>query len=383
MPPATTAGVVRSASGVSLAAAFRRFRVGVIYWWRHGRWPNLDQPSRFTEWVQWRKLHDRSPVRARLTDKLHSKALAAERAGADIVVPTLWTGRALPSVPPGALPLVVKSNHGCNQVRIIRTRDDWDAARKVAPRWLAAPYGRWLDEWHYRAAERTLLVEPFIGPADGSLPLDYKVYVFGGRTEVVQLHVGRGARHRWTQFDRSWKALSDDPLPNGPPANLARMLGVAERLAAGHDFLRVDFYEVDGRLWFGEFCLFPGSGLDPFQPAALDSWLGACWSASRRSLSRAASSADQMALTTTEPSPTEEATRLTEPERTSPTAQMRGCEVAKGEGPPASRPVSTKPLESSATMFSSQPVLGAAPTMTNSAEQSSRRSPSGVRRVTA
>ena len=59
------------------------------------------------------------------------------------------------------------------------------------------------------------------------------------------------------------------------------MLAAAEALAAGHDFLRVDFYEIDGRLWFGEFCLFPGSGLDPFDPVALDDQLGDLWSAAR------------------------------------------------------------------------------------------------------
>ena len=309
---------------IDAVGKLRRARVAIIYWWRHGRWPNLDRPTLFTEWVQWRKLHDRSLMRAQLTDKMQSKALVAERVGSDLAVPTLWHGTELPAEPPAPYPLVVKSNHGCNQVRIVRSRADWDEVRRIAPRWLESAYGSWLDEWHYGAAERSLLVEPFIGPADGSLPLDYKVYVFGGRAEVVQLHVGRGEKHSWTQYDREWRALSDDPISADPPPNLAHMLAAAERLAAGHDFLRVDFYDVGGRLWFGEFCLFPGSGLDPFQPTALDSWLGACWSAARRSGSLSASSADQIALTTTDPSPTDEATRLTDPLRTSPTAQMRG-----------------------------------------------------------
>ena len=69
------------------------------------------------------------------------------------------------------------------------------------------------------------------------------------------------------------------------------MLEAAERLAGNHDFLRVDFYEIDGRPLFGEFCLFPGSGLDPFDPMSIDERLGALWAAQhpRHALSSAAS----------------------------------------------------------------------------------------------
>ncbi len=269
---------------LDLARRLRRLRVSVIYWWRHGRWPNLDQPQRFTEWVQWRKLNDRSPLRAAMTDKLRSKELAAERLGVANVVPTIWSGRELPTTAPSAFPLVVKSNHGCNQVRIVRNPDDWEVTRAIAPRWLEGPYGAMLDEWHYGDAERTLIVEPFVGSDATTLPLDYKVYVFGGAARIVQLHVGRGEKHRWTQFDRNWVPVSDDPIDAPPPPNLAAMLAAAERLASGHDFLRVDFYNVDGKLWFGEFCLFPGSGLDKFRPNSLDIMLGKVWADARQPL---------------------------------------------------------------------------------------------------
>jgi hypothetical protein len=230
--------------------------------------------------VQWRKLHDRDEALARLTDKSWSKD-RAEVIAPGLYVPTLWSGIHLPERPPAPLPLVVKANHGCNQYRIVRTDEDWADARRVAPTWLRGPYGRWLDEWHYRAARPFLLVEPFLGGEGAPLPLDYKVYVFAGRAEVVQLHSGRGQDHRWVQFDRDWQVLSEAPTDAPKPQKLDDMLDLAERLAAGHDFLRVDFYEVDGRLWFGEFCLFPGSGLDPFRPAALDDRLGDCWTAAR------------------------------------------------------------------------------------------------------
>lgn len=189
-------------TGVDAASIAARMRVGLVYWWRHRRWPELEAPARFTEWVQWRKLNDRCPVLARLTDKLHSKEIARGRGTAAAVVPTLWSGERLPVAPPAPFPFIVKANHGCNQYRVVRGPEDYALAKAASQRWMKASYGGLLDEWHYRSARRTLLIEPFLGGKGAELPLDYKVYVFGGRAALVQVHVGRGKAHRWTQFDR-------------------------------------------------------------------------------------------------------------------------------------------------------------------------------------
>lgn len=260
-------------------SALARGRVNIAYRWRHGRWPQLEAPTRFTEWVQWRKLYDRDPLLARLTDKCWSKKLA-ELSGAVAVLPTWWSGLILPTDPPGPLPLIVKSNHGCDQFVVVRSIADWRRACCLAPTWLSKPYGSALDEWHYRAARRFLLVEPFIGPPEG-LPVDYKIYVFGGRAELVQIHRGRGNQHSWSQWSRDLSLLSRrvSGAICDPPRSLPAMLAAAEQLAAKQDFLRVDFYDVDGRATFGEFCLYPGSGLDPFDPDELDLMLGSLWSA--------------------------------------------------------------------------------------------------------
>ncbi len=264
-------------------------RVAIIYRWRHGRWPRLAAPVLFTEWVQWRKLNDRDGGLAQLTDKLHAKRVASATIGDAMVVPSLWNGDHLPDRPPAPLPLMLKANHGCNQSLAIRTIADWDAAKTVAPRWLAARYGRWLDEWHYGQARRTLLIEPLIGDGD-ALPIDYKIYVFGGRAEIVQVHEDRAGHHRWAQRDRDWRLLSRRASGAPRPASLTTMFTAAEALAVGRDFLRVDFYEVGGRALFGEFCLFPGSGLDPFDPVEIDAQLGSKWSRGigQRSAERAA-----------------------------------------------------------------------------------------------
>ena len=256
-----------------------RTRISLLYLWRHRRWPDLRSPKLFTEWVQWRKLQDRDQSLAMLTDKSFAKALAADRIGADHVIPTLWEGLALPLRAPWPMPFIVKANHGCNQFVVVRNEKDWLRARREAPDWLTEPYGRWLDEWHYTRARRMLLVEPFIGTSTG-LPVDYKVYVFGGVAECIQVHLDRKGDHRWVQFNRYWERLSARPADAdiAPPKTLSAMLAAAEAIAGRQDHLRVDFYEVDGAMFFGETCLFPGSGLDPFRPLQLDSDLGRYWS---------------------------------------------------------------------------------------------------------
>ena len=215
-----------------------------------------------------------------LTDKAHAKSIAETRLGPDFIIPTLWLGLHLPEVAPWRMPFVVKANHGCNQFVVVRTDADYTRARKVAPRWLEKTYGVWLDEWHYGAARRLILVEPYVGGAQ--LPLDYKVYVFGGRAEIIQLHTGRGDRHRWTQFDRNWHPLSKQPTDLAPPPRLADLLAGAEEMARDRDFVRVDFYCEGNSLLFGEYCLYPGSGLDPFKPDSLDLMLGKRWAESLR-----------------------------------------------------------------------------------------------------
>ncbi|MEO7133830.1 MAG: ATP-grasp fold amidoligase family protein [Vicinamibacterales bacterium] len=257
------------------APSWARFRVALTYRWRHGRWPNLEAPRRFTEWVQWRKLNDRRLTLALLTDKALSKQIAEARLGKERTIPTLWLGKDLPEIAPWPMPFIVKANHGCGQFVVVKNEADYTQAKATAPQWLGKAYGGWLDEWHYGAARRLVLVEPYIGGAE--LPMDYKVYVFGGRAKLIQLHSGRERNHRWTQFDRDWRPLSRNPIDANAPTLLAEMLAAAEAMAENEAFLRVDFYCQGGALKFGEYCLYPGSGLDPFTPDTLDLVLGECW----------------------------------------------------------------------------------------------------------
>lgn len=275
-----------AAAGASPATAgdrVARARIAAIYRLRHGRFPDLVRPRRFTELVQQRKLCDRSSWQAEVLDKIAAKTLAAAALGPAWIVPTLWHGSELPGALRFRLPAIVKARHGCNQYAVLEAAPsaaEWHRLRRKGQRWRHRRYGAWLDEWAYRDVPRGLLAEPLLG---GRLPLpvDYKIYVFGGEATHVQVHLGRGERHRWILHDRTWRQLVASPDRPAPPAALGAMLDAAETLARGRDFLRLDFYEVERRPWFGEYCLYPGSGYDRFAADWIDEELGALWLAQK------------------------------------------------------------------------------------------------------
>ncbi len=258
-----------------------RTRVMLTYLWRHRRIPDFATAPRFSEMVQRRKLYDRDPDHVALLDKIAAKQMAADVLGPEWITPTLWQGLALPDLLPFRTPAILKARHGCNQYAVLRndpSASELNALRGRSARWMAGPYGQWLDEWAYEGVPRGLIGEPLLGDP---LPLDYKIYVFGGNATNVQVHLGRANEHRWILHDRAFRPLvaaNDRPCA---PRSLDAMLAAAETLAKGHEFLRVDFFEIEGAPRFGEFCLYPGSGLDPFAADWIDLELGGLWHAAR------------------------------------------------------------------------------------------------------
>lgn len=259
-----------------------RQRVRLCYLWRHGRLPRLDQPVRFTEWVQWRKLNDRDARKPPLVDKVRVKHHVAALLGDEWITPTLYYGAALPAQPEWPRPFVVKARHGCRQHVFVRDDEvDWEDVQRRARGWTRGPYGVWLDEWIYRHVPLGVIVEPFIG-TDGVLPVDYKVHVFGGRTACVQVDQSREHGHQRAFFDTEWNCLwaSSGYRLGAPPQSLSEMLSAAEWLGADFDFVRCDLYEIGGRPRFGELSFYPASGLKRLHDA-LDHWLGQLWAEAR------------------------------------------------------------------------------------------------------
>lgn len=216
---------------------------------------------------------------AMLADKVAVKAVVADTLGAEWVIPTLWQGTALPDSLDLPSSFVLKARHGSNQNIFIRDANpDWASLQTRTAKWGKRPYGQWLDEWLYTHIPRGMLIEPFVG-TQNALPIDFKIFVFGGHAKFVQVHLDRQKCHRWIVFDRNWNRVSAPTTDADPvmPKSLTQMLDAAETLARGFDFVRCDFYEIDEQPLFGEMTFYPGSGLDKFNPVALDQEFGRYW----------------------------------------------------------------------------------------------------------
>ena len=266
-----------------------RLYLAIRYYRRFGRWPALKHPSAFSEHMLAFKLSSRGDARLPvMSDKAAVKDWVAERLGPEHVIPTLWVGETLPprTERNWPTPYVIKSTHGSAQMIFVRDEIDkrWDDIETECAEWLLVEdgYGRRDREWHYADIKPRLIIEPFIGNMNESPP-DFKFFTFAGIVGMIQLDVSRFSGHRRFVFDRSWTPMNYHfeflPGPEVPPrpANLDRMLELAETLAQGFDFVRVDFYDVPEGILFGEATFFPSGGNGRFIPPEADFNLGKVW----------------------------------------------------------------------------------------------------------
>lgn len=260
--------------------------VRVHYAAHHRRFPSIRNPSRFTEKVIRRKLYDRDPRLPLRADKIAVKEHVASVLGEAWTTPTLWSGRDLPprSRRDWQLPFVLKASHSSGANAFVRstTELDWNLIEPRCRAWLTQSHAKWAGEWLYTQIEPRLLVEPYIGSLT-ALPPDYKLFVFRGRVEFVEVDTDRGSAHKRAFFDREWNR---QPFALGyelerrdleRPRDLGAMIDAAERLAEDFPFVRIDFYDVDGSPRFGEMTFYPDAGIARFQPDAYDKALGALW----------------------------------------------------------------------------------------------------------
>jgi len=257
----------------------------------HHFWPNLREPQSFSEKIWGRMLFDRNPHWILVSDKLRMRAYVAEKAGSEYLVPLLWSGDDPNMIPWEALPskFVIKATHGCGYNLIVqdKARLESESVRQQLRKWLRSNYGETFGlgtEWCYRHILPSLVIEEFL-EEDGRSAPDYKFWCFSGRAECLTVHCNRHEMHVTQTFDRSFKPykfpfhLNDSSQVILAPPNFEAMLHVAETLAGGFDFIRIDMYNVRGRILLGEFAVYPGGGFLRFLPRELDFALGAKWRA--------------------------------------------------------------------------------------------------------
>ena len=252
-------------------------------------WPNFVHPSRFSEKIWSLQLHERDPKLTKISDKLRVRDYVASKVGGEYLIPLLWSGTDPTEIPYDELPskFVIKVNHGCEYNIFVRDKSELNREKveQQLKKWLCTNFGNetFLGiAWGYRNIKPIILIESFLEEKD-KVPPDYKFWCFSGRVEVITVHFDRFQKHLVKTLDRNFKPYEFRfPLDNGggeisPPKNYAEMVKIAESLAAEFDFMRVDLYNVAGKIYFGELTPYPGGVSARFEPAKLDFSLGEKW----------------------------------------------------------------------------------------------------------
>lgn len=263
---------------------------------RLGYWPHIKNPRSFNEHLAHLRLRSHNPLLAALADKWAMRDYVGDRVGKHHLVPAIGVFEHAADIRWDALPnaFVVKPTHASGRVLIVRDKHalDWAAARAQAESWLRKGFGASTHEYWYTEVPPRLVVEHLLAGPDGQHPNDYKVFMFHGVPRMVQVDVGRFTRHERTLLDCTWQRLPFGyKFPAGPdvprPASLDDMLECARRLAAGFEFMRVDFYDGPGGVpLVGELTFAPDAGRAPFHPVEYDFEVGRWWSEGRVGVAR-------------------------------------------------------------------------------------------------
>ena len=264
----------------------------------HRRIARLTRPRSFSDFVTRRALFDRDERFSSLADKIEAKQVVSRILGPAWTIPSLFEGERLPDRRDRRwpLPYVIKASHGSNMNLFIRTAADldWDRIEAVVDGWLETRFSRSLRERFYDDIHPRLLVEPLLGDPE-ALPTDFKFFCFAGRWEYAMVQSDRAKALRIAVMDRDWRMLPlrySYPQPaQAPqrPKTLEGLAAAAETLAAPFDFVRVDFYEINGAPLFGEFTFTPGGGVEIFDPYQFNLEFGSKWRAAERVTRRGAS----------------------------------------------------------------------------------------------
>lgn len=248
---------------------------------------NLKQPKTFNEKLQWLKLHDRKPVHTEMVDKQTAKAYVAKRIGAEYIIPTLGVYERCEDVNFATLPeqFVLKCNHDSAGLVICTDKAafDWAKAQKKINRCLKRNFYYSGREWPYKNIKPCIIAEKYMEDHTLHELRDYKFFTFGGIPKIVHIVSNRQNPDEETYgdfFDMDYSHLdltmghNNAPVPPEKPKNFEKMKEFAAKLSEGTKHLRVDFYEVDGHLYFGELTFFQDSGFADIQPPEWNDILG-------------------------------------------------------------------------------------------------------------
>lgn len=248
---------------------------------------DLDNPKTFNEKLQWLKLHDRKPEYTMMVDKYKVREYVANTIGEQYLIPLIAVYDKAEDIDFNKLPqkFVLKCNHNSGVGMCIckdKSKINIRKVRKRLNKGLKQDYYLTGREWPYKNVERKIVCEQFMEDKESPDLKDYKFMCFNGEVKCSFVCSERfsGEGLKVTFFDRDWQVMpftrhypkSEKVIEK--PKNYELMIELAEKLSKNIPFVRVDFYEVNGKVYFGELTFFPGNGLEEFEPEEYDKMLG-------------------------------------------------------------------------------------------------------------
>jgi len=253
-----------------------------------GKRLELNPPKTFNEKIQWLKLYDRQKIYTTLVDKYAAKSYVAGIIGDEHIIPTLGVWDRFDDINFDELPekFVLKCTHDSGSVVICKNKIKFDyaEARTKLNKGLSTNFYWQNREWPYRFVPRRIIAEEYLEDnEDKDSLIDYKVYCFNGEPRTIQIISDRFSSSGMTNdyYSVEWKNLGirkgndrNSEVLMERPKCLNEIIELAEQLSKGYLFVRIDLYYVKQRIYFGEFTLYPASGLKPFKPEEYDFLFG-------------------------------------------------------------------------------------------------------------
>lgn len=249
---------------------------------------NLEHPITFNEKLQWLKLNNRNPLYTTLVDKYSVKKYISEQIGDEYIIPTLGVWDSFDDIDFKKMPnqFVLKCTHDSGGLVFCRDKSKLNIskAKKKINKSLRNNY-YWVGrEWPYKDVKPRIIAEKLMTDNNEAEALtDYKFNCFNGRADCVMVCFDRFSEDtKYYFFDEKWQLLrinkrgleapQNFTLPK--PACIDEMFAIASKLSEGIPYVRVDLYECQGKVYFGEMTFFPDGGFDPNYLPKTDLYFG-------------------------------------------------------------------------------------------------------------
>lgn len=248
---------------------------------------NWENPQTFSEKIQWLKLYGRTPINVVMSDKYAVKQYISERIGDQYVIPLLGVWDRPEDIDFSKLPnkFVIKCNHNSGGVYVCRDKSQFDEEKVKKGLKKAMKKDYYIDsrEYAYKGIPRKIIAEQYMEDTETQELRDYKFFCFDGEPKALFIASGRLQGEEEVTFDFFDMDYNHLPFTNGhpnaqtlpkKPRCFEEMKQLAAVLSKGMPHVRVDFYEVNGRVYFGEFTFSHWGGLKPFEPEEWDYTFG-------------------------------------------------------------------------------------------------------------